>query len=114
MYLCVFFFKQKTEYELRISDWSADVCSSDLCSAVGFTIYPGAEYQFEMIEEIREITLEARSVGLAVVIWSYPRGGNLSKDGETAIDVCAYARSDERRVGKEWFSTVSSRWSPFH
>jgi class I fructose-bisphosphate aldolase len=61
------------------------------CSAIGFTIYPGSDYQFEMIEEIRELAEEAKSVGLAVVIWSYPRGGNLSKNGETAVDVTAYA-----------------------
>ncbi len=61
------------------------------CSAIGFTIYPGSDDQFEMMEEIRELAEEAKSVGLAVVIWSYPRGGNLSKAGETAIDVCAYA-----------------------
>jgi class I fructose-bisphosphate aldolase len=69
------------------------------CSAVGFTIYPGSEYQFEMIEEIREITLEAKSVGLAVVIWSYPRGGDISKGGETAIDVCAYAAHMAAQLG---------------
>lgn len=69
------------------------------CSAVGFTIYPGSEYQFEMIEEIREITLEAKSLGLAVVIWSYPRGGDISKDGETAIDVCAYAAHMAAQLG---------------
>lgn len=61
------------------------------CSAIGFTIYPGAEHAFDMIEEIRELAEEAKSVGLAVVVWSYPRGGNLSKDGETAVDVTAYA-----------------------
>ena len=61
------------------------------CSAIGFTIYPGSEDQFEMMEEFRELAEEAKSVGLAVVLWSYPRGGNLSKAGETAIDVCAYA-----------------------
>jgi class I fructose-bisphosphate aldolase len=61
------------------------------CSAIGFTIYPGSDDQFEMIEEIRELAEEAKSVGLAVVIWSYPRGGNLSKNGETAVDVTAYA-----------------------
>ncbi|MBT3401832.1 MAG: class I fructose-bisphosphate aldolase, partial [Rhodospirillaceae bacterium] len=69
------------------------------CSAVGFTIYPGSEYQFEMIEEIREITLEAKSLGLAVVIWSYPRGGDISKGGETAIDVCAYAAHMAAQLG---------------
>ena len=52
-----------------------------------------------MIEEIREITLEAKSCGLAVVIWSYPRGGDISKDGETAIDVCAYAAHMAAQLG---------------
>jgi fructose-bisphosphate aldolase, class I len=61
------------------------------CSAIGFTIYPGSDVQFEMMEQIRELAEEAKEVGLAVVIWSYPRGGNLSKQGETAIDICAYA-----------------------
>ena len=61
------------------------------CVAIGFTIYPGAESQFEMMEEIRELAAEAKACGLAVVIWSYPRGGNLSKTGETAIDITAYA-----------------------
>lgn len=61
------------------------------CSAIGFTIYPGSEDQFGMMEELRELILEAKSHGLAAVVWSYPRGGDLSKDGETAIDVTAYA-----------------------
>jgi class I fructose-bisphosphate aldolase len=61
------------------------------CSAIGFTIYPGSDEQYGMMEEIREMAEEAKAVGLAVVIWSYPRGGKLSKDGETAIDVTAYA-----------------------
>jgi class I fructose-bisphosphate aldolase len=61
------------------------------CSAIGFTIYPGADGVFEMMEEIREMSAEAKSVGLATVIWSYPRGGKLSKDGELALDVGAYA-----------------------
>jgi len=61
------------------------------CSAIGFTIYPGSDYAFEMMQEIRDLAEEAKSVGLAVVIWSYPRGDVLSKEGETAIDICAYA-----------------------
>ncbi len=61
------------------------------CSAIGFTIYPGADEQFGMMEEIRELAEEAKSVGLAVVMWSYPRGGKLDKAGETALDICAYA-----------------------
>jgi len=61
------------------------------CAAIGFTIYPGSEDQYELIEEISELAEEAKSFGLAVVVWSYPRGGMLSREGETAMDVCAYA-----------------------
>jgi len=61
------------------------------CSAIGFTIYPGSDAAYQQFEEIRELAEEAKSVGLAVVIWSYPRGGTLSKAGETAVDICAYA-----------------------
>lgn len=61
------------------------------CAAIGFTIYPGADDVFGMMEEIRELSAEAKSVGIATVIWSYPRGGALSKKGELALDVGAYA-----------------------
>jgi class I fructose-bisphosphate aldolase len=61
------------------------------CSAIGFTIYPGSDAAYEQFEEIREQAEEAKAVGLAVVIWSYPRGGNLTKEAETAVDICAYA-----------------------
>ncbi len=61
------------------------------CSAVGYTIYPGSHNINGMIKEIREISREAKDAGMAVVMWSYPRGAGLSKDGETAIDVTAYA-----------------------
>ncbi len=61
------------------------------CSAIGFTIYPGSDAAYPMMEEIAEMAGEAKAHGLAVVIWSYPRGGSLSKQGETAIDICAYA-----------------------
>jgi len=61
------------------------------CAAIGFTIYPGSDDQFAMMEEIREMAEEAKAHGIAVVIWSYPRGGDLTKDAETAMDICAYA-----------------------
>jgi class I fructose-bisphosphate aldolase len=61
------------------------------CAAIGFTIYPGSEYQFKLMEQFRELAEEAKSVGLAVVLWSYPRGPLLDKAGETAVDICAYA-----------------------
>jgi class I fructose-bisphosphate aldolase len=61
------------------------------CAAIGFTIYPGSDMALEMFEEIRELREEAASVGLPTVIWSYPRGEAISKEGETAIDIAAYA-----------------------
>ncbi len=61
------------------------------CAAIGFTIYPGSDDAFTMMEDIREMSEEAKSKGIATVIWSYPRGGDLSKEGELAIDICAYA-----------------------
>lgn len=61
------------------------------CSAIGFTIYPGSDDCFAMIEQFKELAREAKSVGLATVLWSYPRGGNLPKSGELALDVGAYA-----------------------
>lgn len=69
------------------------------CSAVGLTIYPGSDSAYSMMEEAREIIAEAKSYGLAAVVWSYPRGGNISKDGETAIDVVAYAAHMAALIG---------------
>ena len=61
------------------------------CSAIGFTIYPGSDAQFDQMEEFRELAAEAKAVGLATVLWSYPRGGAITKAGELAVDVGAYA-----------------------
>src|SRR3954463_9444158 len=61
------------------------------CAAIGFTIYPGADDVFDMMEEIKELSAEAKSVGIPTVLWSYPRGGVLPKSGELALDVGAYA-----------------------
>ncbi len=61
------------------------------CSAIGFTIYPGSDGVFDAMNEIREMSAEAKAVGIATVIWSYPRGGKISKEGELALDVGAYA-----------------------
>ncbi len=69
------------------------------CSAIGFTIYPASANRNLMYEEIRELAEEAKHVGLAVVIWSYPRGSGISKQGETAIDVCAYAAQIAAQLG---------------
>ena len=61
------------------------------CVGVGFTIYPGSENAYGMLEELREITLHAKSRGLMTVVWSYPRGGKVTKEGETGFDIIAYA-----------------------
>jgi class I fructose-bisphosphate aldolase len=69
------------------------------CCAVGFTIYPGSAYEAEMYGQLREYAQEARDTGLAVVVWSYPRGSSLSKEGETAIDVIGYAAQIAAQLG---------------
>ncbi len=71
------------------------------CVAVGFTIYPGSTARTEMYEQLRELTLEAKAAGLATVVWSYPRGSSLSKDGETAIDVVTYAAQIAAQLGAD-------------
>jgi len=69
------------------------------CAAIGFTIYPGSDAQIEMYEEIVQMRKEAAAKGIATVIWSYPRGEAISKDGETAIDVAAYAAQIAALIG---------------
>ncbi|WP_437801548.1 class I fructose-bisphosphate aldolase [Sorangium sp. So ce693] len=69
------------------------------CVGVGYTIYPGSGARNRMYEDLREITLEAKRRGLVVIVWSYPRGAGLSKQGETAIDVCAYAATIAAQLG---------------
>jgi len=69
------------------------------CAAVGFTIYPGSAYRNEMYAEFQEIAEEAKASGLAVVLWCYPRGSGLSTEGETAIDVIAYAAQIAAQLG---------------
>ncbi len=71
------------------------------CVAVGFTIYPGSAESTTMYEELRALVEEARAAGLAVVVWSYPRGSGLSKEGETAIDVVAYAAQIAAQLGAD-------------
>jgi class I fructose-bisphosphate aldolase len=68
-------------------------------AAIGFTIYPGSDAQLEMYEEISAMRQEAAAKGVATVIWSYPRGEAISKDGETAIDVAAYAAQIAALIG---------------
>jgi len=69
------------------------------CAAVGLTIYPGSGLRKEMYENLRRYAEEAKEAGLAVVVWSYPRGSQLSKEGETAVDVCGYGAHIAAQMG---------------
>lgn len=69
------------------------------CVGIGFTIYPGSVHRLDMYSQIRALAEEAKQAGLVVVIWSYPRGSGLSKEGETAVDVTAYAAHIAAQLG---------------
>ena len=69
------------------------------CVAIGYTIYPGSGARNAMYQDLKELTLEAKRKGLAVVVWSYPRGAGISKQGETAVDVCTYAATIAAQLG---------------
>src|SRR3546814_16724268 len=102
MFCCVFFFfKQKTAYEMRISDWSSDVCSSDLAPRA-----LTGEHCSHRIDA-------SRSASHATGSTFCPEGSCTSKCKWGPVD-CPRLRSEERRVGKECVSTCRSRWSPYH
>ena len=69
------------------------------CVAIGYTIYPGSTHRLDMYSRLRELAEEAKASGLVVVVWSYPRGSGLSKEGETGIDVTAYAAHIAAQLG---------------
>src|SRR3546814_10208371 len=107
MHVCcsIFFFKQKTAYEVRISDWSSDVCSSDLQMMTRETaIFAGGcfwctEAVFQSLAGVEGV--ESGYIGGSVADPTYKQ-------------VCGGDRSEERRVGKECVSTCRSRWAPYH
>jgi class I fructose-bisphosphate aldolase len=69
------------------------------CTAIGFTIYPGSGARNQMYEDLRDLIAEAKDYGLPTVLWAYPRGAGLSKEGEQAIDVTAYAAQISAQMG---------------
>jgi fructose-bisphosphate aldolase, class I len=69
------------------------------CVAIGFTVYPASAARNTMYQEIRDLSREAKAKGLPTVIWSYPRGSGITKDGETAVDVVAYAAQIACQLG---------------
>src|SRR3546814_2576903 len=101
--LCYYFFKQKTAYEMRISDWSSDVCSSDLPALIAsLKLYPDAEALRRAAPAIDVQVLKR----LSAEDWIGDRANTPSS--------IRRLRSEERRVGKECVSTCRSRWSPYH
>src|SRR3546814_8882462 len=102
-----FFFKQKTAYEMRISDWSSDVCSSDLVelSALAVATDPQSMERFKTLSADRTAMIKQRDQEIKRV---KALGLHEMTEEERA------QRSEERRVGKEGVRTCSSRWSPKH
>src|SRR3546814_1118070 len=94
IYLFLFFFKQKTSYEMRISDWSSDVCSSDLSTS-------SSSLDFSLVNEVLYCFLGSSFCESKSRIW-------------LSTLLSPASRSEERRVGKECVSTCRSRWSPYH
>src|SRR3546814_12385775 len=119
--LFFFFFKQKTAYEMRISDWSSDVCSSDIEPAP-VPVGPGVDVLAEQRDFLRA-RIDQR-LRLIDDRGERPRNLGAARIGHDAIGaefVAAFldgeertGRSEERRVGKECVSTCRSRWSPYH
>src|SRR3546814_12992462 len=114
--LCLFFFfKQKTAYEMRISDWSSDVCSSDLRAS----LHPYPLMSRLIVMQCRSkvahvkglLTLRAHHPVLCLVLWL---AVNALAGGLVWVAGHCFFRSEERRVGKECVSPCRSRWSPYH
>src|SRR3546814_5729856 len=104
--LYVFFFKQKTAYEMRISDWSSDVCSSDLaaiCAGI-FSLSAGGRIG-------RKGLIAALGAGVLTAAYTVVDAGGMRASDGVLPFLC---RSEERRVGKECVSTCRSRWSAYH
>src|SRR3546814_4509578 len=102
--VCFFFFKQKTAYEVRISDWSSDVCSSDLRLI-------GAAHRIWQCQW----QTHCQSLGAAPPVGDRGRARWAETDRGTQMTAPPTdKRSEERRVGKECVSTCRSRWSPYH
>src|SRR3546814_4739392 len=99
IYKLFFFFKQKTAYEMRISDWSSDVCSSDLAGEVRARHEPELGFR-----------IGGKIIARAVDVGDRVAAGALLAE----LDPDDVRRSEERRVGKECVSTCRSRWSPYH
>ena len=89
----------KVEQPISAITGSVDEALRLGCAAIGYTIYPGSGARNRQYEDLRALTEEAKRKGLAVVVWSYPRGAGISKDGETAVDIAGYAAQIAAQLG---------------
>src|SRR3546814_1416773 len=106
-----FFFKQKTAYEMRISDWSSDVCSSDLLAGAGIGRLLLCDHDRVEVSNLQRQTLyRQRDVGRAKTDAAAAQLMALNRE----VEIETFGRSEERRVGKACVSTCRSRWSPNH
>src|SRR3546814_3335843 len=108
----LFFFKQKTAYEMRISDWSSDVCSSDLVLTLLFRVADDEGLLLLDLKDLRALLVYVAE-NSARLTTTY---GNVAAATVGTIQrrLLEVERSEERRVGKECVSTCRSRWSPYH
>src|SRR3546814_2357356 len=116
MRLWVFFCKQKTAYEMRISDWSSDVCSSDLddLHAVEQRLRHPQRVRRGREHHIRQVVVDLEVVILEAVVLLRIEHLEQCRRRVAAVVLAELVRSEERRVGKECVSTCRSRWSPYH
>src|SRR3546814_5279314 len=111
----VFFFKQKTAYEMRISDWSSDVCSSDLHGEEIAGRQAGPQIDGRQAEQLRHLAVEAHQAGTGI-----PDGKAFAdrvqrgQQQRLFVEPASTRRSEERRVGEAGVSTVEYRWSASH
>src|SRR3546814_20866368 len=108
----VFFSKQKTAYEMRISDWSSDVCSSDLSQVMAF-IRSGRLRVMSPTPGSGTENSTAAMVPSLSVLANPDDDLPQRRPGRCRAHRGAEVRSEERRVGKECVSTCRSRWSPY-
>src|SRR3546814_10903995 len=119
MYVCIFFFKQKTAYEMRISDWSSDVCSSDLLTMAATnrklvkSYFMPAEHA-ELERLVLQTGLSASELVRRLFVGRGPLPSVENHQVVRDLMKINADRSAERRVGKECASTCRSRWSPYH
>src|SRR3546814_3682414 len=109
-----FFFKQKTAYEMRISDWSSDVCSSDLALVVvgdhKGKIGVGTSKGSDVTAAITKATEVAKKNMVKINLFN----DTIPHESEAKVAGAKILRSEERRVGKECVSTCRSRGPPYH